>query len=236
MSSFMYNFGTFNNANELYIKIAYDLLNADEYGPRGYKTKELLNTSFTLIDPTKSFVTLNERNLSVSYIVGELLWYLMGKNDLTFISQFSKFWEKITDDGITSNSAYGYIIKNKFNFDQLEYVVETLKQDKDSRRAIIVINTPFYNQINSKDIPCTMNLQFIIRDNKLNMYTNMRSNDFNFGLPYDIIYFTTLQEMVYNKLKNTYYKLALGTYNHHSISTHVYERDYNMLKKIAQKY
>lgn len=232
----MYNFGTFNNADELYSQIAKDLLKAPEYGPRGLKTKELINTSFTLTNPLKSYVTMPERNLNTAYIVGELLWYLMGKNDVQFISQFSKFWEKITDDGITSNSAYGYIIKNKFNFDQLEYVIETLKKDQDSRRAIIIINTPFENQINSKDITCTMNLQFIIRENKLHMFTNMRSNDFNFGLPYDIIYFTTLQEIVYNKLKKVYYDLKLGTYNHHSISTHVYERDYDMLKKVAQKF
>jgi thymidylate synthase len=231
----MYNFGTFNNANELYIKIAYDLLHAPEYGPRGYKTKELINTSFTLTNPLSAYITLFERNLNTSYIVGELLWYVMGRNDVAFISQFSKFWEKITDDGKTSNSAYGYIIQKKFNFNQLDYVIETLIQDKDSRRAVIVINTPFENQIKSKDIPCTMNLQFIIRNNKLDMFVNMRSNDFNFGLPYDIIYFTLLQEIVYNKLKKIYLDLELGNYNHHSISTHVYERDYDMLKKIANK-
>jgi thymidylate synthase len=230
----MYNFGTFDNADDLYVQIAKDLLKAPEYGPRGYKTKELINTSFTLTNPLRSYVTSYKRDLSTSYIVGELLWYMMGRNDVDFISNFSSFWKKITDDGKTSNSAYGYIIQKKFNFNQLDYVIETLKQDKDSRRAIVVINTPFEDQLKSKDIPCTMNLQFIIRNNQLDMFVNMRSNDFNFGLPYDIIYFTTLQEIVYTKLKKTYLDLKLGTYNHHSISTHVYERDYNMLKSIAQ--
>jgi len=227
------NIGTFESANEMYIELANRLMESEEIGPRGLKTKELINTSFELTDPLKSIITLTERDLSIKYIIGELLWYLMGKNDLNFISNFSNFWTKLSDDNITCNSAYGHIIQNKHNINQLDYVIEILKKDKDTRRAIVVLNTPFETQFSSKDVPCTMNLQFLIRDNKLSLFVNMRSNDFNFGLPYDIIYFTLLQEIVFEELLDFYPDLKIGTYTHHSISTHVYEKDYDLLKRIA---
>ena len=63
------------------------------------------------------------------YAIGELLWYWSGRNDVEFIDHFSKFWRNISDDGKTANSAYGYIIKYKFGFDQLECVINELKRN-----------------------------------------------------------------------------------------------------------
>lgn len=232
----MNNIGNFNSANELYIQLAKDLKDhGNLVGPRGLQTLELTDAFFTLNKPLNSYITLRSRNLSNSYVIGELLWYFSGRNDLKYISKFSKFWNNISDDEKTSNSAYGYILMLKHNFNQIDYVIDALKKDKDTRRAILIFNTPYPEQKDTKDMICTLNAQFLIRDNKLNMYINMRSNDINFGLPYDIIFFTTLQAYIHMKLFDVYEDLNIGTYNHHATSLHIYEKDFNLLDKVIEE-
>ena len=98
--------------NQLFINLAKELSNA----PQVNDTREVLNKSFTLNDLENNVVTLNCRHNAMLYAIGELIWYWSGRNDVDFIDHFSKFWRNITDDGKTSNSAYGYIIKYKHFF------------------------------------------------------------------------------------------------------------------------
>lgn len=51
-------------------------------------------------------------------------------------------WNKLSDDGITANSAYGYILQKKHGFNQIEKIIELLKVDPYSRRAVMNINVP----------------------------------------------------------------------------------------------
>ena len=69
-----------------------------------------------------------------------------------------------------------------------------------------------------KEIPCTCSIQFLIRDQKLNMYVSMRSNDAYWGLPHDIFSFTMLQEIIARKLG-----VDLGQYYHSVGSLHLYD-------------
>lgn len=187
-------------------------------------TRELTNVVIELTDVNKSVV--NNRNISLKYLCGELLWYALGINNLDFISQFSTVWKKLSDDGKTSNSAYGYILKNKFGFDQIEKVIELLTKFPDSRRAVLNLNTPNINLIETKDEICTIAIQFLIRDNKLSCTVYMRSNDIYTGLPYDIAFFTSLQKYIANKLG-----IECGNYYHIDTSLHLYEKDINKVIK-----
>jgi len=79
-----------------------------------------------------------------------------------------------------------------------------------------------------------MFLQFLIRDNKLDCYCFMRSNDIWLGLPYDVAFFTLVHEIVYTALVDILRNdLQLGSYFHHATSLHVYERDYAGLEKVT---
>ena len=103
-----------------------------------------------------------------------------------------------------------------------------LKTDPASRRAVMNINVPNENMIETKDEPCTIALTFYIRNNKLNCTGIMRSNDINFGLTYDITYFTQLQKYIARKLK-----IPTGSYTHFAVSMHFYDRDYDLIRRIA---
>ena len=210
--------------NNIYLKIASELI---EDGERVAGTHELNNVKLELTDITNNIVSV--RDISPAYLFGELLWYLNGDNSLEFISKFSSFWNHLSDDGKTCNSAYGYLIQKKHGFNQIDKVVELLKTDPESRRAKININIPNEHVIETKDEPCTMSLHFMIRDGRLNCTAVMRSNDIWFGFPYDVAFFTEVQKMIAERLH-----VGWGTYTHFAVSLHVYDRDLDKLKKIIR--
>lgn len=197
------------------------------HGQKVDDTMELLNVSFTLTNPLNNLVSV--RDISLRYLFGELIFNLQKDNSLKFISKFSKMWERLSDDNKTVNSAYGYIIHRKHEYDQLRTAIHELKLFRDSRRAIININTPNETYSSSNDVPCTLTIQFLIRNNHLHMIVNMRSNDMYFGLPYDAPYFIMLQLQVlkeYNAMCVTQDQLIkLGTYTHNAASLHIYDKD-----------
>lgn len=53
-------------------------------------TKEMLNSGFTLLDITDNIATART-DYSLSYMLGELVWYFTGRDDVEFISKFSSF-------------------------------------------------------------------------------------------------------------------------------------------------
>lgn len=180
---------------------------------------EFLDAVFCVEDPTRSIVTSPIRKMPMRYAVGELAWYLSGSNRVADISRYAKKWSEISDDGLTNNSAYGYRIQHKFGFDQWEHVKGMLQKDPNTRQAVIHIkdasNTP------TKDTPCTVYLQFFLRNNKLNLSVHMRSNDIWMGVPYDMFSFCFLQVKMAMELG-----VEIGSYTHYAGSLHMYQRDY----------
>lgn len=189
-------------------------------------TREILNAKIQILDVSNPVVSI--RDISVEYLFGELIWYFSCRNDLKFISKFSSFWNHLSDDGETCNSAYGHIIFQKHGFNQLDKVIELLEKDPTSRRAVINLNVPNRCVIETKDEPCTISIQFLLRGNKVHCTVYMRSNDIWFGFPYDIVFFTELQRIVAE-----YLNAELGTYTHLAGSLHMYDRDEAKIQKIV---
>lgn len=212
--------------NKHYKNLCSALLNGHKVG----NTRELSNIQFTLEDINDNVITFEKRGLNIPYILGELSWYFKGDNSVNYINKFGKMWNKLSDDGVTNNSAYGYLLKYKHGFDQIELIIDLLKTDYISRRAVLNINVPNPHVIETHDEPCTIALQFLMRDNKLHCTGIMRSNDIWFGLPYDVIFFTELQKYIARRLNVEY-----GTYTHFVVSLHLYDKDFNDVLDIATK-
>lgn len=189
---------------------------------------EITDAVFCIEDPTRNIVTNPVRRMPMRYAVGELAWYLSGSNRVADIKGFSPVWERLSDDGKTNNSAYGWRILSKFGFDQWEHVKKLLHKDPLSRQAVIHIkdadNRP------TKDTPCTVYLQFFIRNDKLNLSVHMRSNDIWMGVPYDMFSFCFLQMKMAMELG-----VEIGQYTHYAGSLHLYERDYKIAMKNLEK-
>jgi thymidylate synthase len=183
---------------------------------------EILNAVTVIENPRKGTVLSPIRNMSVDYARGEFLWYLSGSNMLSAIHPYSKAWDKLTDDGDTVNSAYGHRIRHRFGFDQYAYCLEKLRANPYDRQALIHIKDASNTLVwPSKDVPCTVCLQYQIRDEKLYATTYMRSNDIWLGFPYDVFAFTSYQCMMAMELG-----VDVGAYTHIAGSLHLYEKDW----------
>lgn len=201
-----------------------------ESSPRGLKIKELEDYIFTG-DPYNRFANFEERKLNIKYIVGEFCWYLRGDlNDIEGISYYSKFWKNIVNENPPFlNSNYGHYI---FQLKQFEHCYNILLQDKDSRQATIILADRKNNFEKTKDKICTYSINFRIRNNKLNMSVNMRSNDFILGTQIDYFQFSVIQEMLLKKLQLKYENLEMGKYTHKADSLHIYENKFDLMDKI----
>ena len=207
------------NADDLFDEILVNLRGHESNVP-GIKY-EIINANLVLTDPTRNTMCKCRRKMPMRYAIGELVWYNSRRRTWKSIEPFSKFWKNISDDGEHINSNYGWCIRDKYPFDQWEMVKELLKRDPNSRQAVIHIKEPRdLVKRPSKDVNCTISLQFLIRDDKLDMIVTMRSNDLWLGLPYDLFNFTCMQIQMAMELG-----VGIGTYYHNAASLHLYERD-----------
>jgi len=235
---------SYKNFTEAYVDILKDVYNTPEHvsSPRGMKVKEILGYQFKITNPLHRIPYVSGRDFSVHYMIAELIWYLSGSDSTEWISNYSSFWSKITDDGTTANSAYGARIFKPHNrissnidstWTQWRYVIDELKKDPDSRRAVIHIRSPQDSLLANLDVPCTLSLQFFLRNDNVYMVTSMRSSDVILGIAYDIPAFTLFQELLSLQLtKELGRKIGVGDYIHLSASLHVYERHFKMVEKI----
>lgn len=239
MSDF-YNVFMSDNFNELYRLLHRALLDRGSVSnPRSMPVRELLNVDVILENPRNRLLKSEVRKHNYTYAIGEFFWYLRGSNSLDEIRFYLDRMKEYSDDGITLNSAYGYRIfgeKNDFP-NQWNNIIEELVRDQDSRRAVITINYSWDMMNPGKDVPCTLNWQFLIRDERLHMIVRMRSNDSFMGLIYDVYSFTMFQEYMLNQLNIIFdNKIKMGKYIHNAGSMHLYERDVEKCKFVLNEY
>jgi thymidylate synthase len=160
--------------------------------------------------------------------MGELSWYLTKDSNIDWINNFSSFWKNIADEDGLINSNYGSLLFDE----QLLWAFNALKNDPNTRQAISFVNRPVFQYEGNKDFVCTMYLNFWIRDNRLHMKVQMRSNDIFYGLSYDAPFFATIQQQMYHWLKSDLPELQLGTYYHCADNIHYYERHFDLAEKI----
>ena len=133
-------------------------------------------------------------------------------------------------DGILDfkiNEGWDYTYHDRFST-YLPYVLEELKRNRESRRAVISIRD---NEADTKtkDPACMQSIQFFIRDNKLDMMVLFRSNDLPEAFYFNAFGLIKLQEKVAAELG-----VDIGTYTHRSNSMHCYEKDFQLLKNYVK--
>ena len=183
-------------------------------------TKALFNVGFELEVPNANAI-LNgkvERNWSHEYAEAEWKWYLSGDRNIDRLGllygKVPAIWKRMADKDGNVNSNYGWQRKRN---DQLENVIETLKNFPDTRQAAISIYDGKEISKYKHDTPCTYAVQFTILNNKLNMSVVMRSNDLWYGFCNDQYQFSSLQMLVAYELN-----IPVGTYYHFAHNLHLY--------------
>lgn len=189
--------------------------------PRGMKIREIVNNSVA-VDMKHPIVLVKERRLNYEFMAAEAWWIMSGRRDVESIGRHCKAITKFSDDGETFFGAYGPKISA-----QVGYVTDALRRDPDTRQAVLTIwreNPPY-----TKDVPCTVAVQWLIRDGMLHCIDTMRSSDVWLGFPYDVFNFSMLSWHILEALRDEGMDLELGTLHLNAGSHHMYEKDFETL-------
>lgn len=209
--------------------------------------------------PTSRLITIPARNWNFTLPYVESLWLASGRNDIEMVAHYVKKMIDFSDDKKTMRAGYGprfrYFtgVSNDYNngflyesrsvnslinteIDQFEFIEQSFKRDANTRQAIITIGDPAKDCFSdsphlkeTKDFPCTRDLQFINNNGKLDLIVHMRSNDFVWGASgVNLFNFTFIQEYFSQILG-----LEIGSYYHIVNNLHYYENLKEMVQNIA---
>lgn len=207
-----------------YIRLLEEVLErGKKVSPRGMGTTEVLNATFTLTNPKDALPVGIGRRPRLEIGAAEALQLIGGFSDPEMMVHITGTFNRFMDGGILMG-AYGPRLRT-----QMPSVVKRLGDDPDTRQANAFIADPLYDVIGQapRDLPCTYVLHFFIREGKLDLIVNMRSNDLWKGLTYDAFQFTQMQLTVSNVLG-----IEVGTYYHHADSFHIYDVDVPLLERL----
>ena len=181
-------------------------------------TKALFNIGFYIENPLDHAIENEERKWNPVYAEAEWQWYLSGDRNITKLGDLygkvPEIWKRMADSDGNVNSNYGWQWQRNH---QIDYVVDLLKHQPDTRQAAISIYDCKEHDTFTFDTPCTYAVQFTILDSKLNMSVVMRSNDLWYGFCNDQYQFSKLQDLIAFKLD-----IEIGTYFHYAHNLHLY--------------
>ena len=190
-------------------------------GRKGMESKELLEATCILSNPRARLITNHVRPLNIYFAVGQFLWYMSGSNDAEFIGYYNERAKDFAVNGKIDGNAYGYRFMNVPE-GKCQYcsIMDKISADKYTRRAFMSIYQPKDSIENSKETPCPIGVQLIVRENKLNMILKMRSNNAVTLFPFNAFAFTMLQE--YSALE---LNIPIGKFYLNAISLHTLQKD-----------
>lgn len=207
------------------------------------------------IDISKNVPLLTSKFMNWKNIIEELLWFLRGDTDVTLLNKKGiKIWDGNTtrefldknnlqhiqektigasyswqwrNFGAEYDSKYKDTSKLKCDegFDQINYILKTLKTDPASRRMVLT----GWNPMMLKDMalpPCHLMAIFNVQGNCLNCHLTMRSTDVGLGLPYNMFSYTVLVYILAKKAN-----LVPGELYYTGTDVHVYNNHLTILQK-----
>ncbi|MFB6232819.1 MAG: thymidylate synthase [Haloarculaceae archaeon] len=181
----------------------------------------------------------------------ELVWYLSGEHHVRSLTEKTGIWDAWADDRGALPSAYGrfwrrfpvpdreaqlpgeawadtdcpWVARDEETgtlvFDQLAYVVDTLRgdnpdRDRHSRRLVVSAWHPANGAVSGLP-PCHYSFVFNVQDGRLNCHLTQRSADIALGVPFNIAAYALLATVVAEVTD-----IEPGTFAHSLVDAHVY--------------
>lgn len=158
----------------------------------------------------------------------EALWILAGRDDVATLAEFLPRIKEFSDDGVVFSGAYGKRLRrietedddgNDMVYDQLEAVVQRLREEPMTRRAVAAIYTYDDLWYDGKDTPCNDTVAFRADTGKLDITVFNRSNDMIWGAyGANAVQFAFIQMYVAARTG-----IPIGKYTQISNNMHAYE-------------
>lgn len=209
-----------------YVDLVHHVLrNGEEAAPRGMETREIEDAVIHINDIYHTLPLKIGRGTVPGIGAVEACQLLSGTSFPQTVIAVGPQFKNYTEDSGIFHGAYGLRTRGQY-----DAVIDKLKNDSDSRQAVVTIWNPEYdNQPSKRDYPCTVLHQFRIRNNRLNMSVYMRSNDVWLGAAYDFFQFTQVQIALASVLG-----IEPGKYAHHVGSLHIYEQHYGAAEDLKK--
>ncbi|KAB7529316.1 thymidylate synthase [Flagellimonas olearia] len=152
-------------------------------------------------DLSEGFPMVTTKKLHLKSIVHELLWFLKGDTNIQYLQENGvRIWNEWADENGDLGPVYGHQWRNwnSEEIDQIKEVIETLKNNPNSRRMLVSAWNPSVlpdtsasfseNVANGKAAlpPCHAFFQFYVADGKLSCQLYQRSADIFLGVPFNI--------------------------------------------------
>jgi len=186
----------------------------------GFQTHELINYSYTLLDPSSVKVP----NEQAFYITAEFRERISGRplNPGTAFMEDEEYWSQFLHEDDNGEPKFSYTYPERMAY-ALEQVIYALRADSNTRRAYLPIfwGEDVFNEAREVRIPCSLGYSFLIRNDKLWMHYMMRSCDFAKHFHKDVCLAIMLQEYVFKRVKVT----ELGPFTHTIFSLHAFAKD-----------
>ncbi len=201
------------------------------------RSTEIPNSTHAFLDARKRVIDPVGRQLNVPFAILDVFDWLLGLNP-GVAHNWNKFMDQFKDKrGYIPGTYAKRIVFNPSVWlqedsvgpvNQFQRCYEELRYHPDTRRAVVVINNPYYENYAGNNVACTLSLQYLLRGGKLYSITTMRSNDVYLGFCYDTFAFQTMQEIMASALG-----VGLGAYFHNAGSLHIYDDKVEALAKLG---
>ncbi|KAB3521022.1 thymidylate synthase [Corynebacterium sp. zg254] len=151
-------------------------------------------------DLSESFPLITTKNVHIKSVVGELLWFLQGDSNVTWLQDNGiRIWNEWADENGDLGPVYGvqwrsWPTPNGQHIDQISGALEMLKKNPDSRRNIV--SAWNVSELDNMALPpCHLLFQLYVADGKLSCQLYQRSADMFLGVPFNIASYSLLTHM-----------------------------------------
>ena len=177
------------------------------------------------------FPVLTTKKLHLRSIIHELLWFLSGDTNIKYLHDNGvTIWDEWADENGDLGPVYGYQWRswpnpNGQSIDQISQVVNSLKNNPDSRRHIVSAWNPA--EVDKMALPpCHSLFQFYVADGKLSCQLYQRSADLFLGVPFNIASYALLTMMMAQVTE-----LKPGEFVHTLGDVHIYNNHFEQVKE-----
>ena len=173
-------------------------------------------------DMTDGFPLLTTKKLHLKSIIYELLWFLRGDTNVHYLQEHGvRIWNEWADENGELGPVYGHQWRswpdyNGGTIDQIQNVVDMIKNHPDSRRMMVTAWNPA--EVEQMALPpCHCLFQFYVADGRLSLQLYQRSSDTFLGVPFNIASYALLLQMMAQVTG-----LQPGEFIHTTGDTHLY--------------
>lgn len=187
-------------------------------------THEIARGVIAIANPRQRWVTSRYPAINPAFALAEVVWIVRGRKDSAFLTYFNSELPRYAGSGPTFHGAYGFRLREHLGLDQLDRAFRAFRAKPYSRQVVLQIwdshiDLPTLDGAEAApDVPCNVISMLKLRNSSLEWVQVLRSSDVYRGLPYNLVQFTMIHEILAGWLD-----VETGVHNQLTDSLHVYD-------------